>query len=54
VNLLNYWLGKLNKLQLLGHGRKPVRVYLNPSKEYEVVNVDYTDDEVIIHIAEKE
>lgn len=54
MSLLNYWLGKLNKLQLLGHGRKPVRVYLSPLKSYEIVSVDYTDDEVVITIAEKE
>lgn len=54
MKLLNYWLGKLNRLQLLGHGQKPVRVLSNSGLEYVIVHVEYTDDAVIVRITEEE
>lgn len=52
MNLLNHWLGKLNKLQLLGHGRKPLYVEHN-GQRYEIAHVNYREADVIIYTAEK-
>lgn len=53
MNTLNYWLGKLNKLQLFGHGIKPLFVH-NESTDrmYRVLEVKEVDGEVHIKIQE--
>lgn len=53
MTTLNYWLGKLQKLQLFGHGVKPLYV-LNESTNtmYQVLGVEEVEGEVIIKIQE--
>jgi hypothetical protein len=53
VNTLNYWLGKLNRLQLFGHGVKPLLI-LNETTEhlYRVLEVEEINGTVYIKIQE--
>ena len=49
MSTLNYWLGKLARLQLFGHGVKPIKV-LNSGVQYSVVAVYEKDGTVFIEI----
>lgn len=51
MNTLNYWLGKLNRLQLFGHGVKPVCVSCERLEElFEIVEVREIDGTVYIEV----
>ena len=48
---LNYWLGKLARLQLFGHGIKQIRVSHEGSETmFDITNVIVVDDIVYIEI----
>ena len=47
MKTLNYWLGKLNKLQLFGHGVKEVVVVIDDN-EYRIDEVRELDGKVYI------
>jgi len=47
VTTLNYWLGKLNKLQLFGHGVKDIVVIID-DVEYHVVEVREFEGKVYV------
>jgi len=53
VITLNYWLGKLSKLQLFGHGTKPMFV-LNETTDthYRILDVQEIGGTVFIKIKE--
>jgi len=51
VSTLNYWLGKLQRLQLFGHGVKEIRVVLS-GVAYKITYVDEVDGTVYIEIKE--
>lgn len=48
---LNYWLGKLNKLQLFGYGIRPLVIKDQTGKTYRIGPIEANEDEVVIHIA---
>lgn len=52
MNTLNYWLGKLNKLQLFGHGVKPLYFKVVGSPEVREIKVIQEDAHRITVIIE--
>ena len=53
MNTLNYWLGKLNKLQLFGHGVKQILVSNETTETlYVIQDVQENDGTVYIKIKE--
>lgn len=44
MNTLNYWLGKLNKLQLFNHGNKPLYFKVAGSPEVREIKHIQTDE----------
>jgi hypothetical protein len=51
MKLLNFWLGKLNRLQLLGHGREVVIVRYN-GKDLQVLDVKSVDGVVVLTVGD--
>lgn len=47
MNTLNYWLGKLNRLQLFGHGVKDIVVIIDDT-EYRIAEVRELDGKVYV------
>lgn len=52
MTTLNYWLGKLQRLQLFGHGIKEIAVQCDWKCKYQIVDVTVEGDVVTIHIKE--
>lgn len=51
MNTLNYWLGKLQRLQLFGHGIKEVRVLrLKTEEAFNIVSVSEQNGVVSIYV----
>jgi len=52
VNTLNYWLGKLQRMQLFGHGTKRIQVSCERLQElFEVIEVREVDGVVYIEVS---
>ncbi len=51
MNTLNYWLGKLQRMQLFGHGVKDILVVSEDTREcHQVLGVSEIDGKVYIII----
>lgn len=51
MNTLNYWLGKLQRMQLFGHGTKSIQVSCDRLQElFEVIEVRELDGVVYIEV----
>lgn len=48
MSTLNYWLGKLQKLQLFGHGVKPLYVKAPDGEYYEVHSLIKEEHRIVI------
>lgn len=53
MNTLNYWLGKLNKLQLFGHGVKQIYVANETTETFYVIQ-DVKEIDGTVYITVKE
>ena len=52
MNTLNYWLGQLQRLQLFGHGTKPIKVTCERLQElFEIIEVREVDGVVYIEVS---
>lgn len=51
MNTLNYWLGKLQRLQLFGHGVLEIQVRTS-STQYIITDVSVLDGVVVITVKE--
>lgn len=52
MSTLNYWLGKLNKLQLFGHGTKPLYFKVAGSPEVREIKAITEDAHTVTIIIE--
>lgn len=51
MNTLNYWLGKLQRMQLFGHGTKRIVVMKSFEEELEITQVYEKDGVVYIEVS---
>lgn len=52
MSTLNYWLGKLNKLQLFGHGNKPLYFKVAGSPDVREIKAIVEDEHRVTIIIE--